>query len=528
MNQNGEVMNRFRPATICALVAAAFLIPGPLTIPRLCEAQTKHDPAPMYLVVDPADSGSAIILKAASVVPSPRQLLWERREMSAFIHFGINTFADQEWGTGKENPALFNPSDFDARQWVRVLKEAGMKELILTAKHHDGFCLWPSKYTAHSVRSSPWRQGKGDVVAEVASACRSAGMAFGIYLSPWDRHEASYGDSPRYNEYFENQLRELLTGYGEIAEVWFDGANGEGPSGRRQEYDWESYYRLIRNLQPKAVIAVMGPDVRWVGTETGLGRFTEWSVLPEIRAGLDSSGYDAFTPGNLTGEDLGSRAKLHGARALRWYPSEADVSIRPGWFYHPDQDSRVKTAGELVDLYFSSVGRNSALLLNVPADKRGKIHGDDEKSLRGMRTLLDRAFRANLLRGAEVSESNASEDHPARFASDGDKETYWEPANGGDSAFVVYSWSSARSFDCAMLQEEIRLGQHVERFRVDQWRSGAWSAIARGTTIGEKRLLRFPVVSTRKVRFVMEESRGAFMISALGVFRTPIHPQGGL
>jgi alpha-L-fucosidase len=279
-------------------------------------------------------------------------------ELTAFAHFSINTFTDREWGVGDEDPQLFNPSQLDAKQWARVFKEAGMKMIILTTKHHDGFCLWPTKYTDHSVKSSPWRNGKGDVVREVAEACREFGLKLGIYLSPWDRHEPSYGDSPRYNEFFKNLLRELLTNYGEVAEVWFDGACGEGPNGKRQVYDWPGYYKVIRELQPNAVIAIMGPDVRWVGTESGYGRETEWSVVPSSLRGLtqlptslsqealDSS----FLPMDLTQADLGSRDRITHASALAWYPSEVDVSIRPGWFYRQSQDEQVKSPEKLFDI----------------------------------------------------------------------------------------------------------------------------------------------------------------------------------
>ena len=246
----------------------------------LTGACSAPDKASNFVLISPGEPLAAIVAKAARVAPSPAQWAWQEREVIAFAHFGMDTFTDREWGDGKEDPALFNPTAFDARQWARVLKAAGMKMLIVTAKHHDGFCLWPSRYTDHCVRASPWRGGKGDVVAEVAAACAEEGLALGVYLSPWDRNAPSYGDSPRYNEHFRNQLRELLTQYGPIAEVWFDGACGEGPNGKRQEYDWASYYGVIRELQPQAVIAIMGPDVRWVGTESGYGRETEWSVVP--------------------------------------------------------------------------------------------------------------------------------------------------------------------------------------------------------------------------------------------------------
>jgi len=272
------------------------------------------------------------------VKPTPQQLAWQESELTMFLHFGINTFTDREWGDGKEDPKLFNPIELDARQWVQVAKDAGFKYMILTAKHHDGFCLWPSEYTEHSVKNSPWRAGKGDVVRELADACQEAGMKMGIYLSPWDRHEQTYGDSPVYNQYFRNQLTELLTNYGEISEVWFDGACGEGPNGRRQEYDWQSYYEVIRKLQPNAVIAICGPDIRWVGNEDGVARETEWSVQ------------DANP---VIHKDIEGKV---------WYPAECDVSIRPGWFWHKSQDDKVKSLEHLLDIYYKSVGRNRTLL----------------------------------------------------------------------------------------------------------------------------------------------------------------------
>ena len=263
------------PLLIAAAAAALLATGGVSARPAVRQGQTDETTFRRFVTIAPGEPIDSIVSKASRVVPSPNQVAWQEREFIAFAHFGMNTFTDREWGDGKESPALFNPTDLDARQWVQAFKAAGMRLLILTAKHHDGFCLWPTATTTHSVKSSPWKNGNGDVVAEVARACREAGLAFGVYVSPWDRHEPSYGDSPRYNELFRAQLRELLTGYGEIAEVWFDGANGEGPNGKRQVYDWPSYYRVVRELQPKAVIFGMAPDVRWVGTESGYGRDTE-------------------------------------------------------------------------------------------------------------------------------------------------------------------------------------------------------------------------------------------------------------
>ena len=492
-----------------------------------------------YAIIRPGESPEKIIPKAASVTPSPRQLSWQQLEFIAFIHFGMNTFMDREWGQGNEDPAAFNPTDLDARQWVKVIKDAEMKMLIVTAKHHDGFCLWPSKYTDHSVKNSPWKNGAGDVVGEVAQACREAGIKFGVYLSPWDRHEKSYGDSPTYNEYFRNQLRELLTNYGDIAEVWFDGACGEGPNGKRQEYDWPSYYKLIRELQPQAVIAIMGPDVRWVGTESGYGRETEWSVVPRVAQNLDaiagSSQQDsvlgAYVPGDLMGDDLGSRDKIRNATSLVWYPAETDVSIRPGWFYHESQDDLVKTPGKLVDIYYGSVGRNSVLLLNIPPDMRGRISESDIKSLKGLRKTLDQTFRTNLTTGAHVIASSERRGHTGAAIIDEDVKNYWTTEDGVESATLEVHLARTLTFNQAMLQENIAVGQRVEAFRLEAWTGKMWREIARGTTIGYKRLLRFPSVAAAKVRIVIERSRTSPTLSSFGLFKSPpnvmIKPLGG-
>jgi alpha-L-fucosidase len=476
-----------------------------------------------FVLIAPGEPVEKIVQTAAHIVPSPNQFAWQEMEFIAFAHFGMNTFTDREWGEGTESPSLFNPGSFDARQWVRILKDAGMRMLIITAKHHDGFCLWPSRCTEHSIMNSPWRGGKGDVVKEVAEACREAGLKFGIYLSPWDRHEPTYGDSPAYNEHFRNQLRELLTDYGEIGEVWFDGACGEGPNGKRQEYDWPSYYRVVRECQPRAVIFGMGPDLRWVGTETGHGRETEWSVVPMLikkgpsypHASLD----DLFIPGDMTAEDLGSREKIAEARALAWYPAETDVSIRPGWFYHAGQDREVKTPEKLVDIYFNSVGRNGVLLLNVPPDKRGQIHENDIKNLMGMRHTLDRTFQINLAFTARVKASSEKSSYPARYMLDKDNGTYWTTPENIESAVLEFALPEKQTFDVVMLQENIRVGQRIEEFTLEAWDGIAWRPLARGTTVGYKRLLRFPEATTDRVRLTILRSRTSPTLASFGLFK---------
>jgi len=450
---------------------------------------------------------------AAHVIPHPRQYAWQQLEMTAFIHFTVNTFTNSEWGKGDENPEVFNPASLDAEQWVKTLQEAGMKMVILTAKHHDGFCLWPTKTTAHSVASSPWREGKGDVVRELRDACDKYGMKFGLYLSPWDRNADCYGDSPAYNKYFIDQLTELLTWYGKVDEIWFDGACVEGPNGKKQVYDWEAYYAVIRNLQPDAVAAIMGEDVRWVGTESGYGRETEWSVTALAPGGSDASreindqlGMDAMS------EDLGSVAVLEKAGKVFWYPAEVDVSIRPGWFWHASEDTMVKDVDKLVDIYFSSVGRNAVLLLNVPPDTRGLIHENDINSLKGLRLYLDETFDTDLLNGARPYGQSASN------AIDGNKNTSWVASGEAVASFVP---AISATFNVAMLQEDITRGQRVEYFVIEARSGEVWDTIVRGTTIGYKRLLRFPAVKADEIRLSILSSRATPCISTFGLYLTP-------
>jgi alpha-L-fucosidase len=491
----------------------------------------KTDSRSNFVLIEPDDFLEDIIQKAVHVIPSSRQLAWQEMEFTGFLHFTVNTFTDRELGTGKEDPALFNPVDLDARQWVRVCKDAGIKQLILTAKHHDGFCLWPSRQTEHSVKNSPWRDGKGDAVRELSEACQEAGLKFGFYLSPWDRHEPTYGNSPAYNAFFENQLRELLTEYGPISEVWFDGACGEGPSGKRQVYDWEGYYRLIRQLQPQAVIAIMGPDVRWVGTETGYGRKTEWSVVPIFEQEWKNLADDLiqhpfsihFIPrGDRVEADLGSREKLKSATALAWYPSEVDVSIRPGWFYHASQDDQVKTPEKLVDIYYSSVGRNSLLLLNIPPDPRGLIHENDSKSLQGMRAILEATFKTNFAHLAKTTAASEQRNHEAVYAVDQEKDTYWTSEDTAKSTTLEFELEQEQTFNRALLQEYIPKGQRIEEFLLQAWNGYDWETFARGTTVGYKRLFRFQPVTAKKVRLIISKSRAAPAISEFGLFKSPL------
>ena len=469
-----------------------------------------------YVTILPTDRPAEIIRKAANVAPSARQLRWQELELTAFFHFGINTFTDREWGDGKEDLSLFNPTHLDARQWVRTAKEAGIKQVILTAKHHDGFCLWPSRYTDHTIAKTPYKNGHGDIVKEFADACHEYGIGLGLYLSPWDRHSPSYGDSAKYNELFLNWLKELLTQYGKVDEVWFDGANGEGPNGKKQVYAFEAWYHLIRRLQPQAVIAIMGPDVRWVGTETGAGRTTEWSVLPvnarqQESISANSQKDQTFAPlGDLMNEDLGSRSRLMSAKGLIWYPAETDVSIRPGWFYHRREDSLVRTPKGLMDLYFTSVGRNSVLLLNIPPNREGLVSDADVRSLQGWRRLMDSTFGVDLAAGAErrTVSMGLVDSKPE------DIETVMK-----DTGVIELTLKGNPTFDVLALQEDIRKGQRVEKFVFEAEHHGEWVEVAAGTTIGYKRLLRFPAVTTGRVRLRVLSSRLQPAISKIGLYK---------
>ncbi len=392
-----------------------------------------------------------------------------------FVHFGINTFTDREWGDGTEDPRRFDPSALDARQWTGAARAAGFKSVILTAKHHDGFCLWPTRTTSHSVAASPWRNGAGDLVREFVNACRADGLKPGLYLSPWDRHEPSYGDSPRYNDLYLAQLTELLTQYGDIHEVWFDGANGEGPNGRRQVYDWPRTWGTVKRLQPRAVIfSDAGPDVRWIGNERGTAGLTNWSTIdPRI----------VTVPG-LSGDDV-IRSLQEGDRdGTVWRPGETDVSIRPGWFHHPAEDAKVRTVDDLVSLYFTSVGRNSKLLLNVPPTRAGLLHDIDVAALRGMRTALDTQLARDLAAGAR---------------------TRWRVTDARSAALLV-QFAQPASIGILDLRENIASGQRVARFRVETDDGRGWRPLLAGTTIGHRRLERVTASAVRRLRVLVDES----------------------
>ncbi|MCK9508328.1 MAG: alpha-L-fucosidase [Pigmentiphaga sp.] len=493
----------------------------------LCVATIVY--AQQYVAVPLNASDKELLQASLTVKPSERQLKWQEMEYYGFIHFGINTFTGQEWSDGTNSPDLFNPTALDAEQWVATFKNAGMKGLILTAKHHDGFCLWPTKTTNYSVAASPWRNGQGDLVREVSEACRRHGLKMGVYLSPWDRNHPAYGDSPVYNQVFREQLTELLTNYGELFEMWFDGANGEGPNGKIQVYDWESYYALIRRLQPQAVIAIMGPDVRWVGNEAGKGRDPEWSVLPVESASQKSIAEDSqqelsnclFIPKNAKGDDMGSRHLLRGTRALIWYPSEVDTSIRPGWFYHPEQDNQVKSPEVLEEIYYNSVGMNSTLLLNVPPDRRGLLHENDIKSLMQLKERIENVFSNNLLEKAHIRYSMEDKNHSVQNLITKDKKVYWKAEDKDNQPILEFRFKTNVSFNRLVLQEPIYNGQRIEKFVLEIYRDKQWITVAEGKTVGYKRILSFPVVETKCVRVRFLSYRSAPELQYIGVFLSP-------
>lgn len=434
---------------------------------------------------------------AAEVVPSERQLKWQKMEFYAFCHFGMNTMTESEWGKGNYEPETFNPTDFDASQWVRAIKSAGMTGLLLTCKHHDGFCLWPSEFTEYSVKNSPFRDGKGDVVKEVSDACRKENIKFGVYLSPWDRHEESYGKGKEYDTFYKNQLRELLTNYGDIFSVWFDGACGEGPNGKVQKYDWHGYYSLIRELMPDAVINVSGPDVRWIGNEAGVCRKEEWSVVPSWLFDNDETAEKSQKTNdpkfakkhNAMTLDLGSRKAIKDETKFIWYPAEVDVSIRPGWFYHANEDYRVKSLKKLYNIYLSSVGGNATLLLNIPPDKRGQIAKPDELELERLGKYLKRQFGENLMSaGHATASSEVDNQHTAKNILSDDDTLFWQAAADDELPELVIDFGNETEIDKLVLQENIATGQQIESFKVYYEKNNKWKKLYKGTIIGYKKI----------------------------------------
>jgi alpha-L-fucosidase len=506
--------------------------------------------------ISPSDSDAVIAEKAAKVLPRPNQTTWMRYERTFFLHFGPNTFRGVEWGNGREDPSIFNPTDLNAEQWIRAVKDAGGKEIILVCKHHDGFVLWPTRYTNHSVAASPWRGGKGNEVREVAEAARKYGVKLGVYLSPADLYQLRtnptnpngyYGDgseklwsaiptdpasfntdpskgrSPaqgfksytyevdNYNRYFMNQLYELLTEYGPVAEVWFDGANPD-PS-VHETYDYAAWYDLIRKLQPKAVISCKGPDVRWVGNESGVGRTTEWSVIPLPQQP------DTFRWPDMTDRDLGSRSKLTPGSHLWWDPAQVNNPILYGWFWAPKK--RVRTAAELIDIYYESVGRNGNWLLNLSPDTRGLIPDNQVANLRLATEAIDKTFARNLAVGAKLIADTADPAHRSSLALDGNLDTWWEAASGQSTATLTLKMPHVVTFDVVSLQEAVdHRSQRIESFAIDVWDGSDWKQVDEQTTVGHKRLLRWSTpVTSDQVRIRITGARLEPTLAEVGLFK---------
>lgn len=443
--------------------------------------------------------------KNSLATPSDRQLQWQQLEYYAFIHFNMNTFTDMEWGMGDENPAWFNPTQLDARQWARVCKEAGMKGIIITAKHHDGFCLWPSKYTEHSVKNATWKDGKGDVLKELAQACKEYGLKFGVYLSPWDRNHAEYG-KPAYVRYFHQQLEELLTNYGPIFEVWFDGANGgSGYYGGANEtrkieasvyYEWDKVQQIVRKWQPQAVIfGGTGQDIRWVGNENGQGSSTNWSTIQENNP-----------------EKMKKKQLAQGDRAGKyWMPAEVDVSIRPGWYYHAREDHQVHSLEKLVDIYYHSVGKNAALLLNIPVDKRGLIHTNDSLKLMQLKRVIDADFAENLFAEKQLFTQD--------FSKKKGKQSYW--FSKGLTGDLLFSFDTLTSLNRCVLKEFLPLGQRVDSFQLWAKLNNQWQIVANETTIGYQRILRFPTITTDSLLIKITHALQPPAIAEIGFYHAP-------
>lgn len=457
-------------------------------------------------------------LKSIAPIPLGKQVRWQQMETLAFVHFGLNTFDDKEWGYGDVSPQVFNPTKLDCEQWVRTFLKSGIKEVIITAKHHDGFCLWPTHLTDYCIRNTPYKNGKGDIVGELSAACQKYGLKFGVYLSPWDRHQANYG-TPEYVEYFYKELRELLTRYGNISEVWFDGANGgDGWYGgtkeirridRKTYYDFGRAYRMVEELQPEAIIfSDGGPGCRWIGNEEGFAGATNWSFLrsKEVYPGYEN--YPELQYGHSDGD--------------RWVPGECDVSIRPGWFYHPNEDDRVKSVEQLVDLYYRSVGHNANFLLNFPINRDGLIHATDSANAVNYHLLIKKELSHNLLVGIHPRVSN---DRGGKFSgkavTDGHYDTYWATDDSVTKAVIEFNLPHKEKMNRLLLQEYIPLGQRVQSFVVEYYLNRQWHPVKLNeetTTIGYKRILRFTTVSTNRIRIRFTASRACLCINNIEAF----------
>lgn len=462
--------------------------------------------------------------RLTKIVPHERQFRFQLLEFYAFIHFTVNTFTDREWGDGSESPLIFNPERLDPEQWVIAIKSAEMRGLILTCKHHDGFCLWPSRFTEHTVAASTWKDGQGDVVKETAAACKKYGIKFGVYLSPWDRNCSLYGQGKAYDDFFVGQLTELLTNYGDIFSVWLDGACGEGPNGKMQYYDWDRYYSVIRTLQPDACISVCGPDIRWCGNEAGHTRVSEWSVVPEkaknseiVSEKSQHNDDEKFRQRKVDARDsdLGSRAALKNEDKLIWYPAEVNTSIRPGWFWHEGEDDRVRSLEELVHIYNNSVGGNATFLLNIPPTRDGLFHENDVKRLAELGEYIRDTFRTNLLENAVLSSDSGN----IEAARSDDYGEYYTPAKGRTTAEITAQWRSPVTVGCIVLKENILCSQRIESFSVEAELDGGFTEIYHGTVIGYKRIVPLKnAVTTKRIKIKITDSRTEPTLAFWGIY----------
>ncbi|HMI77389.1 MAG TPA: alpha-L-fucosidase, partial [Ferruginibacter sp.] len=431
--------------------------------------------------------------------PTRQQLAWHGMEFYLFMHFGPNTFTDLEWGHGNEKAEIFDPKQLDCEQWCRIAKASGAKGIIITAKHHDGFCLWPSKFSKHTVRESKWKDGKGDVLKELSVACKKYGLKFGVYISPWDRNHPDYG-TEKYNDVFVDMMKELFTNYGPIWELWWDGANGEGPNGKRQVYDWQRFERTVRELSPNTVVfSDIGPDIRWCGNESGIAGKINWNTLDTagFTRGAGGPPQDTLNAGNANGQ--------------HWIPAECDVSIRPGWFYHKAEDSKVKTAEQLFELYLKSVGRGANLLLNVPPDGRGLINENDSAALVGFKKLKDENFKLNLARSGKAYSKSHYGIKGLPLINDGKTDMAADTSRFFQSFHLGFK--KDEKVNCIVLKEDIPKGQNCSFFDIALInKKGKIVKRITGITIGNKRIITFPLVEISSLDFLSANSRNVYRV----------------
>ena len=437
-------------------------------------------------------------------IPSRAQFEWQKLEYYAFIHFGMNTFTGHEWGEGRAPATEFNPTAFDARQWARVVRDAGMKGIIITAKHHDGFALWPTATTEYSVNSAKWRDGKGDVLKELSAACKEFGLKFGVYISPWDRNHPLYG-TPEYNEIYKQQWREVLSNYGEVFEAWLDGANdGKKP----MKYDFDGFFRTIRQGTPNAVIfSDAGPGARWIGNENGIAGETNWSTRNN--------------EGTLPGKADAARLNTGDENGTSWIPGECDVSIRPGWFYHKEEDTKLKSVEKLMEIWLGSVGRNCNLLLNIGVDRLGLVNNNDIARLMDFKRARETTFGKTIIIPSRITASNTrgnSRTFSPRNVLDDSFGTYWATDDAVTSATLTLEFTNEVEVNAAMIQENIALGQRVKKFSIQGWNGSEFVTVLRKTTIGYKRIVQFPATKTKRLRISFEAAKSSPVISEVKVF----------